>query len=296
MDRRRNVDIGRGRSLEIVDGGDPAGLPVIVHNGTPMAAGIMPGHDLDARSKGLRLISYGRPGYGGSPRERGRCVADAATDVRLLADALGLDRFATWGVSGGGPHALATAALLPERVVAAACLAGVAPYDATGLDFLAGMGEGNVVEFGAAVRGEDILGPLLEEMAGHLADATTESMIEAMSSLLPAVDREALRSDPEFGATFTELGRLAARHGVEGWVDDDLAFVRPWGFDLGTVRVPVLLWQGARDLMVPAAHGAWLATRIPGVDARLTEDDGHISLYVNRLPETHAWLRARFGG
>lgn len=294
MDTGRLIDIGSGRSLEIVEGGDLQGLPVIVHNGTPMVAGIIPAHDRDAREKGLRLISYGRPGYGGSDRQKGRSVAAAASDVRLLADALGVDRFATWGISGGGPHALATTALLPERVVAAACLAGIAPPDAAGLDLLAGMGEGNVVEFGAALQGEDALRSLLVEMAGHLADATPEAMVEAMASLLPDVDREVMRDDPEFGLAFAELGRHAARHGVEGWIDDDLAFARPWGFDLSAIRTPVLLWQGDLDLMVPAAHGAWLASRIPGVDARLTSGDGHLTIYVNRVPETHAWLAAQF--
>lgn len=147
--RRYTVTLQDGRDLEVVEAGNPQSPAVIVHNGTPTGAGLIAEHARDAVERGLRLINYGRPGYGKSTRQRGRTVASAARDTAELADALGIHRFATWGISGGGPHALACAALLGDRVVAAASLAGVAPYGATGLNFLAGMGDDNVDEFSA---------------------------------------------------------------------------------------------------------------------------------------------------
>jgi pimeloyl-ACP methyl ester carboxylesterase len=289
-----NVAARDGRTLEVHEGGDPAGFPVLVHNGTPGSGLLYAPHVGDAEAKGIRLLSYDRPGYGGSTRQPGRTVADCAPDVEAICDALGLDRLGVWGISGGGPHALATAALLPERVVAAAALASVAPYDAEGLDWLAGMGEQNIEEFGAVAAGEEELRKALDRYSAELEHVGPDALVEVWSTLLGAADRE------------VATGRLAAylldciSHAIDatrdGWFDDDRAFAQPWGFDPGEIRVPVQLRHGADDRFVPIAHGEWLAARIPGVDARLTREDGHLTLIQRHVPAVHAWLLERGRG
>jgi pimeloyl-ACP methyl ester carboxylesterase len=290
--RERTIDGPGGRALRVVEDGDPRGVPCVVHHGTP-GCRLLPSWWVDdAAERGLRLIGYDRPGYGGSAPDPGRDVAAAAADVAAVADALGLEGFVTHGASGGGPHALACAALLGDRVPAAAVLAGVAPWEAEGLDWLAGMGEDNLQEFGAALRGADELAPMLDQWREHLAGATADRLREEMASLLSPPDATVIsgRFAEWLAASFQ--GAVAER--ADGWVDDDLAFTRPWGFALDDIRAPVLLWQGRQDRMVPPAHGEWLAERLPDADARLTEEDGHLTLLVSRIGEVHAWLLERF--
>lgn len=283
-----------GRELEVFDCGATDGVPVLVHHGTPSSGLPYAPHVRDAEAKGIRLIGYSRPGYGRSTPQPGRTVADAAADVEAICDTLGLERICSWGISGGGPHVLACAALLPERVAAAASLASVAPYGAEGLDWLAGMGESNLEEFGAVAEGRDVL----EAFVGHERDqilaATTEQLLEVWSSLLSEADAAVV------GGAFADYLLAVTRHGVgarlDGWIDDDFAFERPWGFDLAQIRVPVQLWQGGQDRFVPLAHGEWLAARIPGVEARLSPEDGHLTLTERRVPEVHAWLLDQFRG
>ncbi|HYA09053.1 MAG TPA: alpha/beta hydrolase, partial [Gaiellaceae bacterium] len=186
------VDAGGGRVLRVEEGGDPAGFAVLYQHGTPGCGLLYRPLVEDAAARGIRLLGYDRPGYGGSTRHAGRTVADAARDVAAIADALGLERLATWGISGGGPHALACAALLPGRIVAAASLASPAPHDAEGLDWLAGMGEANLVEFDAAVTGESALRPLLEREAAGFAAGGPEGLRDGLASLLSEVDAAVL--------------------------------------------------------------------------------------------------------
>jgi pimeloyl-ACP methyl ester carboxylesterase len=290
--RDHTVTTPDGRALRVREDGDPGGVPVIAHHGTPGSRLLYERWVEDATERGIRLIAYERPGYGGSDRHEGRSVAEAAADVEAIADALGLDRFLTQGRSGGGPHALACAALLPDRVAAAATLASVAPYGAAGLDFMAGMGEDNVEEFAAALEGPDKLAPLLEAMAPHLLEADPHELAEGLRSLLSPPDVAVLNdglAEELIGVT-TE-GIRAAR---DGWLDDDLAFTRPWGFELDSIEVPLKLWQGRQDLMVPAAHGEWLAAHIPGVEAVLSDEDGHLSIEHRRIGDVHAWLLERY--
>lgn len=289
--RRLQVTLSDGRQLEVLDAGDEHGPAIVQHNGTPTGASLYAPHAADAEAKGLRLVCYGRPGYGRSTRQPGRSVSDAVRDTAEVADRLGIGRFATWGISGGGPHALACAALLPDRVVAAASLASVAPYDADGLDFMAGMGEGNIEEFGATLAGEAELTRLLEAQAPEMLTADPQQTAEQMRSLLGPADQRAFTG--ELGAFLAQEMQDAVRHGVFGWVDDDLAFARPWGFSLADIRIPVLLWQGTQDKFVPLAHGEWLADHIPGVQAHISSDDGHLTL-MHRVPEVHAWLAGHF--
>jgi pimeloyl-ACP methyl ester carboxylesterase len=250
-------------------------------------------HVRDAEQDGIRLISFDRPGYGGSTPRPGRTVADIAQDTEAVADAVGAKRFATWGISGGGPHALACAALLPTRVTAAASLAAVAPWSVEGLDWYGGMGEDNIEEFGRALDGRDSLQPYIDENARAMLAAPVGSSFDALESLISGPDKEALATD--VGRFLDTNTRAAVEDSSEGWIEDDLAFVEPWGFELESIHVPVLLWQGVHDLMVPPDHGRWLAERIPGVDARISEDDGHLTLITTRVPETHAWLLEKSG-
>lgn len=289
---QHRIDPGGGRVLLVEEGGDPDGVPVLVHHGTPGCGGLYRLHVEDAAAKGIRLVGFDRAGYGGSTRNPGRSVADVAGDVVAIADALGIDRLATWGISGGGPHALACAALLPERVVAAAALAAPAPHDAEGLDWTAGMGEDNVAEFGAALEGEAALRPMLEEWATGLREGGPAAFGEEFASLLSGPDAAVLTGELAEHLYDSMAGGLAP--GVDGWIDDDLEFVAPWHVDLGSIAVPTLLWQGGEDRFVPPAHAPWLAARIPGVELRLTPEDGHLTLYERQVPEVHAWLLDRW--
>jgi pimeloyl-ACP methyl ester carboxylesterase len=277
-----------GRTLTVDEGGDPRGAPVVVHHGTPGARLLYGPHVEDARREGIRLIGYDRPGYGGSTPHPGRSIADAAADVEAICDALGLERIATWGGSGGGPHALACAALLPDRVAAAASVAGVAPYDAEDLDWLAGMGEQNIEEFGAVLEGREMLAPLLDREAESMVAGRPEELLEALHTLLSPPDRAVLSG--ELAEFMLEQVREGIAERRDGWVDDDLAFAKPWGFDPGEIRVPTQVWQGAQDRFVPYSHGEWLVAHVPGTEPKLSQVDGHLTLVENRLPEIHGWL------
>jgi pimeloyl-ACP methyl ester carboxylesterase len=196
--------------------------------------------------------------------------------MEAVLDYLSIERCMTAGWSGGGPHALAMAARLPERVAAVAVLSGVAPHDAAGLDFMAGMGQGNIEEFGLARQGEQELRAALKDEAAALRDADAEMLREALDSVLSTVDRTFVAGEngDDLAAGFHE----GLRQSNDGWIDDDLAFVRPWGFDLGEIRVPAFIWQGDEDLMVPFDHGQWLAGHVPGATSHLDRGQGHLSI------------------
>jgi pimeloyl-ACP methyl ester carboxylesterase len=265
-----------GRDLEVLRQGPEDGLPLVFHCGTPNAPVEFPLLADAVVARGWQLVAYSRPGYAGSTPHDGRAVADAAADVAAILDQLGLDRFVTLGWSGGGPHALACAALLPERCRAAASLAAVAPFDAEGLDFLAGMGPENVEEFGAAAESRAALETYLEGHAPSRDEITGEGMAAALGGLVGDVDRAALTG--ELADVLAAMFRRALTSGLAGWRDDDLAFATPWGFDVSGITVPVSIWQGAQDRMVPFEHGKWLVARIPGARSHLYDDEGHISL------------------
>jgi pimeloyl-ACP methyl ester carboxylesterase len=274
-----------GRDLEVVVDGPDRGAVLLFHSGSPSAA-IRYAHIVDpAAKRGLRTISYSRPGYAGSTTQHGRSVADAAQDTEAILDALGAERSLVLGWSGGGPHALACAALLADRCSACATIASVAPYDAAGLDWFAGMAPENLAEFGAAAKGEQPLGEFLETAAAGLRDVTGPQLGTWLAGLASEVDRSALTGG--FDEELAECFRRSVSTGIAGWRDDDLAFVRPWGFDLKNIRVPVAIWQGAQDRMVPFDHGRWLATHVAGAQSRLLDDEGHLSLvnHIDRILE-----------
>jgi pimeloyl-ACP methyl ester carboxylesterase len=268
-----------GRTLEVLVSGPEDGFPFLTHHGTP--TGVVPDPKITepAAARGLRTISYSRPGYGEStPRENGASatVADDVTDVVTILDHLGLDRFVTLGWSGGGPRSLACAALLPERCLGAVCGVGLAPPEEYDGDIRDGMGEENVEEFTAAMKGEEALTAWLEVNAPATFSVTADQVAEVLGTLAPPVDRAALTGDvaERAAAGF----RHAGHQGIVGWLHDDLAMARPWGFSVGDITVPVSVWQGTEDMMVPFRHAEWLAEHVPGARVHLEDGEGHISL------------------
>jgi pimeloyl-ACP methyl ester carboxylesterase len=281
------VTTADGAVLEYLVSGPPDGRTLLFQPGTPNSGAAFRAIVEPAAELGLRTVSYSRPGYGESTPRPGRTVADAATDIDTVLDAVGASEFVTLGWSGGGPHALAAGALLPERCRAVAVLAGVAPYPAPGIDWFTGMGEGNIEEFGAALAGPAELDPLLASFAAELATVTGAGVAEAMASMLSPVDRAALTG--EFAEEMAAALRRAVSSGIAGWRDDDLAFVKEWGFDLDRISVPVDIWQGRQDRMVPFEHGQWLAAKVPKAQAHLFATEGHLSM-VDQLPDLLAAL------
>ncbi|MDI6909961.1 alpha/beta fold hydrolase [Nocardioides sp.] len=277
-----------GRTIEALTGGDPGGFGLLYHGGSPSAAARFAPMDEAARAHGLRLVTYSRPGYGdSSPRPAAGRYADDVIESVAVLDALGIEEFVTVGWSGGGPRALACAALLPDRCRAAASLAGVAPYHGAGLDWFAGMAEENHEEYHAAERGREAYEAYLVESFLPILGASPDELSEAMGGLVPPVDRAVLRG--AFADWLSRTFRHAGAQGVVGVRDDGLAAVAPWGFELSQIRVPVAVWQGRADAMVPYAHGEWLAAAVPGARAHLFEDEGHLSL-VERFDEVLADL------
>jgi pimeloyl-ACP methyl ester carboxylesterase len=270
------VTTSDGRTLAVAEWGDPNGQPVITFHGTP---GSRIGYwtqepEIWARF-GLRRFSFDRPGYGGSTRLPGRSVVDVVPDVVAIADAFGLRRFAISGGSGGGPHVLACASLLPDRVVR--CLASVsaAPFDAEGMDFTAGMNEGNIREFNAAVEGEAALRVWLEPERAHMIERLSSGRSDFMGDdyEVPEADRVEMAKQQRAVAAHI---LTAVAPGLDGWVDDDLAFVKPWGFDVASCRVPAVVAYGRLDQLVPAAHGDWLAAHVPDAVTWVDDGTGHM--------------------
>ncbi|MDE2566012.1 MAG: alpha/beta hydrolase, partial [Burkholderiales bacterium] len=226
-------------------------------------------------------------------RRPGRDVAQAAHDTAALLDRLGHGRFVTAGWSGGGPHALACAALLPGRCAAAATLAGVGPWGVDGLDFLAGMGPENVAEFGAALAGEAALRGWMQAHGEAFRHVGGPALAKAFGGLVPAIDRDVLTGG--YAEAMAGVIRRALAPGFDGWIDDDLAFTRPWGFEPAAIACPVTVWQGELDLMVPQAHGRWLAQAVPGAQLAMVPGHGHLSLVTVYRESILDALRAAAG-
>jgi pimeloyl-ACP methyl ester carboxylesterase len=267
-----------GRTLAYAEMGDPDGKPVFVLHGTP-GSRLSGRHPDPSRvaDAGLRIVTYDRPGNGRSTRHPGRDVVDCVADIAAIADALGIERFVVTGGSGGGPHALAAAARLPERVIRAESNVGAAPYDAPDLDWFEGMDPENVKEFGWALEGEETL---VREL-GKQADDNLSRLDEDPATLLAnfqlsEADQTMLR-DQVVLERMRKSFREALASGTWGWVDDDLAFVKPWGFEVDEIRVPVQVRYGATDVLVPAAHGKWLARHVPNANVVIDREAGHLS-------------------
>ena len=274
------VTLPDGRRIEVSVSGPADGLPLVFHHGTPGARTPIRVLQRAAHRRGLRLVASTRPGYGHSTRKEGRKVADVVEDTAAVLQALGADWCLVAGWSGGGPHALACAARLPHAL-GALVIAGVAPADGQGLDWMAGMGQDNVDEFRAARAGPGALREYLDAQRVLLKDVSTDDITASLESLLPPVDRAVLTDElaQDLAASFHE----ALVEGVDGWLDDDLAFLSPWGFHLREIDIPTPIWQGSEDRMVPSSHGEWLSTRIPGTSAHLIPGEGHLSIAVGAI-------------
>jgi pimeloyl-ACP methyl ester carboxylesterase len=268
-----NIRLGDGRVLEILTAGPVDGLPLVFHIGTPAGAALYPPLVDAARSRGLRMVHYSRPGYGLSTSQPGRSVADAARDVAAVLDAVGADRFITIGFSGGGPPALACAALLPGRCLAAASVSGFAPHGVQDLDWTAGMTEDGREVYAFAIEGGAGLTLRLEKEAPEIAAMLAQPLDAAALSDPAAADIAAFR---EFLA---KSFRRALQSGVQGWRDDELAFIHSWGFDPAAITCPVAVWHGEKDQAVPPQHGRWLAAHIPNARAHFYPDRGHGDLF-----------------
>ena len=280
MDVSDHVLLPDGRHLDLRVSGPADGFPLVFHHGTPGAATPVRAIERAAHARGLRMVSTSRPGYGDSSRQPGRSVVDAAEDTAAVLAAIGAERCLVAGWSGGGPHALACGARL-GAAAGVLVIAGIAPYGAAGLDWMSGMGEENIIEFSAALQGEGELRAYLLRDSEQLRNVTASDIVSSLETVLPDVDRAVLTG--EFGEDMAASFREAIRTGVDGWLDDDLAFASPWGFSLDEISVPVMIWQGSADLMVPFAHGQWLASQLPGASAHLEEGEGNLSVALGAL-------------
>ena len=286
---RRSLTRPDGRVIEFLAAGPADGLPLVLHEGTPCGLVLYPPTVRAAAIRGLRVVLAARPGYEGSTPRPGRTVVDVAQDTAAVLDDLGAATFVTLGWSGGGPHALACAAALPGRCLAAGSIAGVAPFTTDGLDWLGGMAPENIAEFGAARRGEAALTEFLDREAAMMGAITGESVASSLGGLVIEADQAVLTG--EFADHVAACLRTALSSGIAGWRDDDLAFVRDWGFSLGWESpspspgpgdpAPVAVWQGDQDQMVPFAHGQWLAASIRGARVHLMPGEGHLSMTVS---------------
>jgi pimeloyl-ACP methyl ester carboxylesterase len=256
--------------------------------GTPGTRRLSPQLIGAARAGGFELLVIDRPGYGTSGRRPGRRVVDVVTDVRTVVEAVGWDRFAVWGGSGGAPHALAVAARLPDRVSACASVVGLAPHDAPGLDWYAGMSAGNVEEFRAAAQGERVYRPIVERLASDAMASIDAGDIQVTGDhQLPEVDRRALAARREEEG-YRDRMNLTYRHGVDGWIDDCVALTGPWGFELSELTTPTSIWYGPADVLASQAHHEYLQSVIP--DAERHELHGGHVMNDADLAAIYDWL------
>jgi pimeloyl-ACP methyl ester carboxylesterase len=272
----QNLRLPDGRVLRVHDSGEGRAADAFTalwHHGSPQTGALLEPLLAAAAERGIRLLSYGRPSYGGSTPLPGRTVASAASDVTQIADAFGIARFGVIGASGGGPHALACAALLPERVTGVASIAGLAPFDADGLDWFAGMADDSALR--AAMLGREAR-ERYEATAEFDPESFTERDYAALNGVWSSLD--------------ADVG-VASAAGADGLIDDDLAFVAPWGFDVTAITAPVLLVHGGQDRVVPSAHSEWLLRHLSQTELWLRPHDGHISI-LDSCPLAMDWLRA----
>jgi pimeloyl-ACP methyl ester carboxylesterase len=275
--RESDIDTTDGRVLHAYDVG-PTGrsdeLAVMWHGGTPNTGAPPEPLFQVAHSLGIRWIGYDRPSYGGSSPHPGATVASASGDALRIADGLSIGQFAVLGHSGGGPRALACAALLPGRVVAAVSISSPAPWQADGLDFFAGMSEGSVRELRAAAHGR-----------AELEDVLAANEFDPESFI--AADYAALDGSWSW---FNRIVQAATVNGPDGMIEDDLGAMAPWGFDPAQITVPTLIMHGTGDRMVPSSHAEWLAAHCAAAELRLLRGEGHISA-LKSAPEALAWIR-----
>jgi pimeloyl-ACP methyl ester carboxylesterase len=286
----RQVETPDGRALrvEVAEGG---GRVVVAHVGTPNAGVLYEPWIEDAAARGLTLVTYDRPGYGGSSPQPGRRVADCAADVRAISRALGFGRCAVWGFSGGGPHALACAALLPDLVGAAATIGALGPCDVPGFDFLDGLEGGNREDADLYRADRELWEQRGRADREALLAMSPDDLTAAWAQGVSPADQATLRTP--FGAWLHRAAVTGITPGADGWLADSIAFYSSWGIHLAAIAVPVKVWHGADDLFVPVQHGRWLAATIPGAEADIRDGDGHLGVAATRIGDVHEWLARR---
>jgi pimeloyl-ACP methyl ester carboxylesterase len=279
-----------GRTLTFAEWGDPAGFPVFSLHSTPGSRFTRHYDESVYAEAGARVITYNRPGYGESERHRGRRVVDCVEDVAAIADTLKVEQFSVNGGSGGGPHALAVAARLPDRVRRATCAVGPAPYDAVDFDWFEDMDAFNVRLFGLALQGEDALVPEIEREAAAALERSAADPAKFIGDevKLSDSDRAELARKARHDVMRQSIDE-ALRNGVWGWIDDDLCLARPWGFDVAEIGVPTRVVYGKSDVLVPPRHGEWLVSNIPGAEPVINPDRGHMP-DPEAVAERFGWL------
>ncbi|MEN0128756.1 MAG: alpha/beta hydrolase [Brevundimonas sp.] len=266
MSTERDVQLPDDRVLRVHDSGDD-GPALVWHHGTPQTGALLAPVLAAARARGMRLVSYARPSYRGSSPHAGRDVASAGGDVACVLDALGIDTAAHVGASGGGPHALACAAAMPDRTTAVVSIAGLAPF-VDGFDWASGMASDAALR--AAATGRDARAAVAEPDVDPFVAADWEALAGVWQSL--GADAVAAGSD-----------------GPDGAIDDDVAYAHPWGFDLEAVTVPVLLVHGGLDRVVPTAHSRLLLDLLPDAELWLRPRESHVSV-LSSVPLALDWI------
>ena len=270
-----------GRELEIADNGINSESAIVFHHGTPGHASSWTDWLESAATAGIRAIAYSRAGYGTSDRNPGRSVINVNSDIAQVLDAKNITKFVSIGWSGGGPHCLANT--FEPRNVGAISLAGVGAFGVDDLDFLEGMGPENHDEFGAALKGEAVIDQWMNDNAGPMKSVTGSDIIEAFGGLIGDADKAVLEGGEAEAIAASYRSGLAVS--FDGWIDDDLVFVKKWGFELESITKPVFLWQGDDDFMVPHAHSYWLEKHIPTATLTFKPGEGHISIGVKHREE-----------
>jgi pimeloyl-ACP methyl ester carboxylesterase len=286
------LDTPDGRTLEVATLGEPTGHTVLFHHGTPSSASLVKMLAPVADDGSLFFVTTSRAGYGKSSRLEGRDVASVVSDARLALDSLDRDDYVVVGWSGGGPHALACAALDAPRCRAAWSLAGVVPTTVD-FDWTDGMGPENVAEFALAKEGGPEYEAEMATMGEAFGAATKDNVVELFGGLLSDADKAVFESEAareEFAANL----RQAFDNGWRGFFDDDQAMMKDWGFDPTAITVPVAVWFGDQDLMVPRTHGEWLVKNLPTVTKHFFAGDGHVSLVSNHLDELAAAIKQTY--
>ena len=292
--QEQTVTTSDGRQLEVATLGDPSGLTVVFHHGTPGSVKLVNYFQKIADQSSLFFVTFSRAGYGLSSRLEGRSISSVVADVTTVLDALGRSDYIAVGWSGGGPHALACAALDAPRCIAAWSLAGVVPVDA-GIDWTEGMGPENLEEFSLALEGGSEYEAHVMRDGERFATATAENIVELFGGLLSEVDKVAL-VEQQARAILADSSAHAFAQGYFGFFDDDRAFFNAWGFDPAQITVPVFVWFGDHDLMVPPSHGQWLVENLPTAIKVHKPQEGHVSLLTSHEDELEGSLLRAFDG
>ena len=283
------IDLPDGRTLQVGTLGEPTGQTVLFPHGTPGSVNLVRMLAPLAEDGRLFIVTTSRAGYGKSSRLEGRNVASVVRDARAALDSLGRSDYVVVGWSGGGPHALACAALDAPRCLAAWSLAGVVPTNMD-FDWTDGMGPENVEEFALAKAGGPEYEARMAKDGEAFSTATKENIIELFGGLLSEPDKAVM--EPESAREdFVASMHQGFEMGWRGFFDDDEAMMKEWGFDPSSITVPVAVWFGQHDLMVPPTHGEWLVKNLPTTTKSFFPDDGHVSLVVNHLDELSSAIK-----